>query len=237
MKNLLFALIALATVACSNDEPQKKGFETNEDIYNVTTSWEGVLDNTAHSLQLSFQATSSWEAAVQDEAKSWLSVTPTSGASGLNKVLVSVKSNPTTEDRAGSLSIIPLIGEPYVVTVSQKKDPEAEEQDYTSFVFYQDEDVYLNNCVAGYFDEDGYCWSLGDLGDISKGEYSNEIVVTDSSIRSVYFFTDYAGTRMFKKEFKLIQNVKNVFYLTADIRGEEVDKNNPMKYPQEKGAQ
>lgn len=121
MKNLLFALIALATVACSNDEPQKKGFETNEDIYNVTTSWEGVLDNTAHSLQLSFQATSSWEAAVQDEAKSWLSVTPTSGASGLNKVLVNVKSNPTTEDRAGSLSIIPLIGEPYVVTVSQKK--------------------------------------------------------------------------------------------------------------------
>ncbi len=235
MKNLLIALVVLAAAGCS--EPMQKGIDPNEDIYNVTTSWDGTLENTAHSLPLSFHATSSWEATVQDEAKSWLSVTPTSGASGLNKVLVNVRSNPTAEDRAGSLSIVPLIGEPYVVTVSQKKDPQAKEQDYTSFVFYQDEAVYLNNCVAGYFDEDGYCWSLGNLGDISKGEYSNEIVVADSSVRSVYFFTDYAGTRMFKKEFQLIQNMKNVFFLTADIRGEEVDKDNPMKYPQEKDAQ
>lgn len=236
MKNLIFALLALAAAGCS--EPMQKGIETNEDIYNVTTSWEGVLDNNAHSLQLSFQATSSWEATVQDEAKSWLSVTPKSGASGLNKVLVNVKSNPTTEDRFGSLSIVPLIGEPYVVTVSQKKDPEAEDQDYTSFIFWHDEDVTFSNVVIGSYDTEGNCWAVAKLGDLSKGVKSKEIVINDEEIKELHFFSDYPFPSLRLEDvYVLNKNTQNIFKIRGDCKGIIIDNLDPKQYPQEKGAQ
>lgn len=236
MKNLIFALLALAAAGCS--EPMQKGIEANEDIYNVTTSWDGTLENTAHSLQLSFHATSSWEATVQDEAKSWLSVTPTSGASGLNKVLVVVDSNLTAEDRSGAFSIIPLIGEPYVVTVSQKKDPEAEDQDYTSFIFWHDEDVTFSNVVIGSYDTEGNCWVVAKLGNLSKGVKSKEVVIDDEDIKELHFFSDYPYPSLRLEDvYVLKNNTKNIFKIREDCRGIYVDNTNAKEYPQEKGAQ
>lgn len=232
MRLVFFALLTLAAAGFS--EPMQKGIDPNEDIYNVTASWEGALENTAHTLQLSFHATSSWEIAVQKEALEWLSVKPTSGGSGLNKVRVEVDSNPTPEERSGSFSIIPLIGEPYVVTISQNKtvvNPNAP----TSFVFIHNiENHTLPNCVAGYFDEDGYCWKIADLGDMTTGKYTPEITLTNETITEIYLFTDYFSGVVLRRSFPVRKNMRNVFKLREDDYSNEVDKNDPKQYPQEK---
>lgn len=122
-----------------------------------------------------------------------------------------------------------------------KKEPQSTPdpvfQDYTSFVFEQTIDNLLPNCVAGYFDADGYCWKIADLGDISKGNSSSEITLPSEDIPSIYLFSDYYGVRMLNKEFTLIKRTKNIFNLTADIGGIEVDKNNPKQYPQIKSQE
>lgn len=110
------------------------------------------------------------------------------------------------------------------------------EQDYTSFMFYTLEDLTFPNCVAGYFDDEGYCWKLGDLGELTKDKMSSEIIIEDVDITYVYLFTDYFGSVMFDYAFKVKSNIKNVFQIIPGTKGIEADKTNPKEYPQEKSA-
>jgi hypothetical protein len=113
----------------------------------------------------------------------------------------------------------------------QKKEPQPPYQEYTSFVVFQPVDNLLNNCVAGYYDEQGYCKKIGDLGDIKKGEYSNEITIGIDTVPIIYVFTDYISPRKLDTVFVLKRNIKNVFALGKITKGINVDKSNPYEYP------
>lgn len=120
-----------------------------------------------------------------------------------------------------------------VSMISCSKDSDEPDQDYTSFVFHLTVDVNLPNCVAAHKDIDGKYAKLGDLGDLSKDKYSNEIIIRDENITDVYFFTDYNMVVRFGAVYKLTKNKKNVFTLLESTRGIEVkDKTDPYQYPQ-----
>jgi hypothetical protein len=115
------------------------------------------------------------------------------------------------------------------------EEPEIDPNAPTSFVFEQTIDNLLPNCVVGYFDEEGFCWKLADLGDLQyKGQQSKEVIVEDELITEVYFFNDYMTPRVLRRSFPIIKNIKNVFELREDDYANEVNKDNPKEYPQNK---
>lgn len=106
-------------------------------------------------------------------------------------------------------------------------------QDYTSFVFYQPMEIDVNfpNCVAAYKKEGKY-YKIADLGDLSKGKYSPEIIINDKSIKEIYLFSDYFGCIRFDDTYHVTENKKNTLVLVDGTKGIRVlDKNNPAEYP------
>lgn len=106
-------------------------------------------------------------------------------------------------------------------------------QDYTSFVFEAPSvtDYILENCVAGYYTKDGLCKKIADLGNINLQNPSKEITVTNDTLVNVYFFADILGTKRFKPVYKLEKNKKNIFKISENTTGIEVDKEDPKQYP------
>lgn len=121
-----------------------------------------------------------------------------------------------------------------VLAACSDNKPQEETQDYTSFVFYTPEDLTFPNCVAGYFDDEGYCWKIADLGDLSKDEYSSEVIVFEKYITEIYLFSDYFGVRMFNEPYTLKINTKNIFKIEG--QASQVDKTDHKSYPQEREA-
>lgn len=105
-------------------------------------------------------------------------------------------------------------------------------QDYTSFVVENKTSIDMANVVVGYL-IDGKYKKLASLGDLKKGAVSKEIRVEDSSIKSVYVFTDYNGTVRADITYNLKNNIKNILILPSGVKGIDAsDKTNPEKYPQ-----
>ena len=118
--------------------------------------------------------------------------------------------------------------------VSCSSDDDEPTQEYTSFVFYQptEIDVIFPNCIAAYKKDNMY-YKLGELGDMSKGNTSNEIRIDDSSINAVYLFTDYNGCIRLDDTYMLKSNNNNIFQIINGTRGVPVaDKTDPTQYPQ-----
>jgi len=117
---------------------------------------------------------------------------------------------------------------------SCSKDPDLT-QDYTSFIFYHSENITLPNCVAGYYDKDGFCIKIAELGDLSQNQRSPEITVENNSVKEVFLFSDYRSplSRATKTDSTFILNFnhKNIFKIESWVKGIEVEKNNPKQYP------
>jgi hypothetical protein len=126
-----------------------------------------------------------------------------------------------------------------LISCKEKTPPDPNIQDYTSFIFWHNTNITgtLPNCVIGYFDKDGYCWEIADLGDLYRGIKSKEVIINDENITEVFIFSDYYGVVMTDKAFKLKRNYKNIFELLSEYKGIEVDKLNPKQYPQSKGIE
>jgi len=106
------------------------------------------------------------------------------------------------------------------------------DQDYTSFVIVTNEDVNLINSVAGYYTKDGYCKKIGNLGDLTKGKYSNEIKIDIDTLNFIYLFSDYPfKSTKSDTVFKLKKNQKNIFELGKYTKGIGVDPNDNKQYP------
>ncbi len=117
-------------------------------------------------------------------------------------------------------------------TSCSKDEPAEPRQEFTSFVFIHNiENHTLPNCVAGYFDENGYCLKIADLGEMTTGKYTPEKIITDPKITEIYLFTDYFTPRVFRRSFTIKSNTKNVFELQEDDYANEVDKGDPTQYP------
>jgi len=116
----------------------------------------------------------------------------------------------------------------------KKDEPKPEiTQDYTSFIIWHNEPVNLINSVAGYYDKDGYCWKIADLGDLTQGKYSPEIIVANDTLRYIYLFSDYPSkSTKGDTVFVLKKNIKNIFEITATTKGVYVNQNDPTQYPQ-----
>lgn len=104
-------------------------------------------------------------------------------------------------------------------------------QDYTSFSVYNpDESDY--QWIAGYFNIDGDCIKIADIGIIDKEEMSESIIVDYDAVKEVFLFFPYNETKgcKLKKTYMLKKNRHNVVVLegSSDI----VDKNDPKQYPQ-----
>lgn len=112
-------------------------------------------------------------------------------------------------------------------------DNDEDTQEYTSFVFHQTVDNNLTNCIASY-KKDGKYYKLGDLGDLFKNKYSPEIIIKDTSITEIYFFTGENNRAVrFDTVYTLKKNIKNVFDFTDMIIGIGInDINDPSEYPQ-----
>jgi len=119
---------------------------------------------------------------------------------------------------------------------SCSKDPDLT-QDYTSFIFYHSETVTFPNCVVGYYDKDGFCIKLAELGELSQNKQSPEIKVENNSINEIYLFSDYLRAHFsddairFDSTYVLKSNYKNTFKIESRVKGIEVDKNNSKQYP------
>lgn len=123
------------------------------------------------------------------------------------------------------LIILPLL-------ISCSSDDSEPMQDYTSFTLENKSSVDLPNVVIGYLTEGRYK-KIADLGNINKGEISNEIRVNDSSIKEIYVFSDYLGTIRADISFNLNQNMLNKFILPSGVKGIAItDKSDPLQYPQ-----
>lgn len=123
------------------------------------------------------------------------------------------------------LLIIPFL-------ISCSSDDNEPMKDYTSFTLENKSSVDLPNVVIGYLIEGKYK-KIADLGNINKGEISNEIRVNDSSIKEIYVFSDYLGTIRADISFNLNQNMLNKFILPSGVKGIAItDKSDPLQYPQ-----
>jgi hypothetical protein len=111
------------------------------------------------------------------------------------------------------------------------RDDNKPAQDYTSFVVWHNSDVNLIKSVAGYYAPDGECIKLGELGDLSKGVKSNEIIVSIDTLNYVYIFTEYFSPRKLDIVFKLNKKTMNELFIPESTRGIEVDKNDKYQYP------
>lgn len=119
---------------------------------------------------------------------------------------------------------------PFLISCSS--DEKESMQDYTSFTLENKSSVDLSNVVIGYLTEGRYK-KIADLGNINKGEISNEIRVNESSIKEIYVFSDYLGTIRADISFNLNQNMLNKFILPSGIKGIAItDKSDSLQYPQ-----
>lgn len=109
-------------------------------------------------------------------------------------------------------------------------------QDYTSFVFYTTEDVELPNCIIAYLDKDNNYKRIAELGILKQNIESREVVVENSNITDLYFFTTYMATsdelNRFDAVYKLKKNTKNIFKLDRNTTGILVDRDDPKQAPQ-----
>lgn len=121
--------------------------------------------------------------------------------------------------------------------ISCSSDENTEIQDYTSFVVYHNIDVIFPNCIAGY-KKDGKFIKIADLGDLSKGEQSPNIIINNNSINEIFIFSDYLPNAtkvsiMFDYVYKITSNKYNKIEIKSNIKGIEVtDKTDPSQYPQ-----
>lgn len=119
--------------------------------------------------------------------------------------------------------------------ISCSSDDNEPIQDYTSFSLENKSSVDLPNVVIGY-KIDGKYIKIADLGNINKGEISNEIRITNSSIKEIYVFfdySDYVAAIRADISFIVYENKLNKFVLPSGIKGIAItDKTDPTQYPQ-----
>lgn len=106
-------------------------------------------------------------------------------------------------------------------------------QDYTSFIFEAPEATFytLENCVAGYYTNDGFCKEVAVLGGIHYEKPSEEVKLTSHNITEIHIFTDLFDVVRLDTVFKLEQNKLNILVLKGKIKGIPVDKKDPKEYP------
>lgn len=111
-------------------------------------------------------------------------------------------------------------------------DDDNNTQDYTSFTVMHNENVVLTNSVSAY-KKDGKYYKIANLGDLKKGVPSQEVKLTDNSIKEVYVFTDYNGGVRLNITFSLKNNYNNNFIIPKSTGGIGFsDKSDPTQYPQ-----
>ena len=111
-------------------------------------------------------------------------------------------------------------------------DDSEELQNYTSFIVSIDDPQTFSNCIAAH-KKDNVFYKIADLGDLTRGTFSPEIIVEDKTVKEVYIFTDFNGTVRSNIIFTLKNNVKNQFIVPYGTRGISVeDRNDPEQYPQ-----
>lgn len=119
--------------------------------------------------------------------------------------------------------------------ISCSSDDNEPMQDYTSFTLENKSSVDLPNVVIGYL-TDGRYKKIADLGNINKGEISNDIRITNSSIKEIYVFfdySDYVAAIRADIYFIVYENKLNKFVMPSGIKGIAItDKTDPAQYPQ-----
>ena len=104
-------------------------------------------------------------------------------------------------------------------------------QDYTSFVVTNSsKEVALPNVVVGCL-IDGKYEKIATIERLEANQTSEEIVI-NSSVKGIYFFSDFMGGIKINKEFAISQNKKNNIILSGDMQTVRItDKTDPTQYP------
>lgn len=124
-----------------------------------------------------------------------------------------------------------LLGITLFTSCSSEDDNEPIQTD-TSFIVTIDATPEFPNCIAAY-KKDGKYYKLGDLGTLTKGKYSPEVKVTDTSISEIYIFSDYMNIIRFDAVYSLEKDKKNSIIVQNGTGGIKVtDKTDQAQYPQ-----
>lgn len=125
------------------------------------------------------------------------------------------------------LLILPLF---FACSSKDEVEPNNTETSIAFRILYDDP---LDNCVVGYFNEEGLCLELAKIGRLEKNKTSDKIVVTDESIKEVFLFHSTPfGARMLTSVGTLA--IKPNEYRLFEIKttaSTSVDKSNPKEYP------
>lgn len=120
---------------------------------------------------------------------------------------------------------------PLFAACSDDKDEPS--QDYTSFVFYTNENVKFGNCVAAYLDKNNDYRRIAEVGNFTLNSPSKEIRITDESVSEIYLFTGSNIKSRLDAVYKLKQKKKNSFEIIQGTKGLEVfDETDSKQYPQ-----
>ena len=124
----------------------------------------------------------------------------------------------------------------YIFTACDKDEENEIELPPTSFTLTIDTDSQCKDVVAGFYDSQGACIKLADLGDLTKGKTSPEIIVENDTLKKVYIFCDLYFDDEFYSTIKadffllLAKNQKKDFVF-GTFAGKKVDKNDRTQYP------
>lgn len=155
---LLFLLtMALAGIRCSESDPE--GFQ-NIQIPAEELDASIAADELNHTI--SFNATQSWTASVQEttRAESWITIYPTSGEAGENRIEVTLTENTGTQSREATITIV-CGGEQITITITQRAvgepdpDPDPNEPQRPEFPEVTPENrlAYIEIAIHEYYNQ------------------------------------------------------------------------------------
>lgn len=241
MKNLFIALAALVAVGCSkpsddpSDDPKDEIIENIElqrptESIVVGDTYQMVVNSTPNVAGLKFE----WYSSNTDVA----TISPSGLLEGKSEggAIITALYNQNVKEN-GSLTI-PISSQIDVYVYEEKPMP----QNYTSFVVVNalPNRATIYECVFGYFDADGYCWKLADLGDLTGGQQSKETIVENKDITEIYLFgSQIKASYKVLKPFIIEKSKKNIFVINPVglYETEWVSKSDPKTYPQDNKAE
>lgn len=98
-KILIILLLSFGLLTC------KKGENNNQIIFDQGTNLNPTINSNGGEIPVKFATNSQWSAIVDSENISWCSISSTNGDAGNASLIITIKSNPTYDDRTATISI------------------------------------------------------------------------------------------------------------------------------------
>lgn len=241
MKKLFLTLVCLAVAGCGGDGEEPDNNESDQErISNIELEQPSVDIVAGRAYQIVANTTPKvdeltleWASSNTDIAT--ITQTGMLDAKSEGYTTITVVYRRQGHSGEGHISPSGLIFSQMGVYV-HREDPKP--QNYTSFIAVNALGLTIYGNVFGYFDADGYCWKLAELGDLTSDQHSQEIIVEDDDITEVYLFSDRGDEAdRIIKPFILSKNKKNILKIEPvgmDGVIEFINKSDPLAYPQKK---